>query len=68
MEDLQKNKELIRKDARKNFNYAFGKNLEIAHFGAESARNDVAKLLEDFAKENNIRLNKKQPFISRKRS
>ena len=60
MEDLQKNKELIRKDARKNFNYAFGKNLEIAHFGAESARNDVAKLLENFAKENNIRLNKKQ--------
>ena len=60
MEDLKRNKELIRLDARKNFNYAFGKNPEITQYGTESVREDVTKLLEKFAKENNIRITKKQ--------
>lgn len=60
MEDLKRNKELIRLDARKNFNYAFGKNPEITQYGTESVREDVAKLLAKFAQENNIRITKKQ--------
>ena len=63
MEDLRRNKDLIRKDARKNFNYAFGKNPEIAQYATESVRQDVAKLLENFALDNNIKLSKKQIIV-----
>lgn len=60
MEDLKKNKELIRIEARKNFNYAFGKNPEIVKYGVESIRPDATKLLKDFAIQNNIKLEDKQ--------
>lgn len=56
MNELKNLKNEIRKEARKNFNYTFGKNPEITKFGTESVRNALNKQLETLAKENNFKL------------
>lgn len=50
----------IREDARQNFNYTFAKNIDIVNFGTEQSRNEIVNILNTFAAENNIKINKKQ--------
>lgn len=56
MDELVELKNQIRNEARKNFNYTFGKNPEITRFGTESVRKALNKELDNFAKENNFKL------------
>lgn len=58
--ELGELKEKIRKDARKNFAYTFGKNRDIAIYGAERSRKMLSAVLDNFAKENNIEINPTQ--------
>lgn len=54
--ELLKMKEKIRKEARKNFNYTFAKDIDIAKYGAESARSQIVDILEQVEKDNNIKI------------
>ncbi|MDE6138930.1 MAG: hypothetical protein K2F57_05620 [Candidatus Gastranaerophilales bacterium] len=56
MKELNNIKTTIRKEAQKNFMYAFGKNPEITNFGTESIRSDLNNILGKLAKENNFKL------------
>lgn len=56
MNELRDMKNEIRKEARKNFSYTFGKNPEITKFGTESVRSALNKQLENLAKENGFKL------------
>ncbi len=55
MKELKALKHAIRKEARKNFDYSFGKNPDIAIYGTESSRVKVSELLDKFAKDNNLK-------------
>lgn len=56
IEELRSIKKDIQTEARKNFNYTFGKNPDITKYAAESVRENVYGLLDEFAKENNIKI------------
>ena len=57
MPELQKIKQQIKVEARKNFDYTFAKNIDIAKYGAESVREEVNLLLDNFAQNNHIKIN-----------
>lgn len=57
MKDLQNLKKYIHKEAMKNFDYTFGKNMDVIIYGAEKSRNQISDLLNQFAKDNNIKIN-----------
>ena len=56
MDELKVLKTQIRKEAIKNFNYTFGKNKDIANYGAERSRKMLNNVLTHFAQEHNIKL------------
>ena len=60
MEDLDKIRKQIKTEARKNFDYVFAKNPDIAKYGAESVRTELNALLDALAKVNNIKINNNQ--------
>ncbi len=45
----------VKNEARKNFDYTFAKNPDIAKYGVESVRSDVYEKLEKFAQDNNLK-------------
>ena len=49
-------KDNVRKEARKNFNYTFAKDIDVAKYGAESARSQIVDLLEKVEKDNNVKI------------
>lgn len=56
IEELNKIKTSIQKEARKNFDYTFGKNPDITRYAAESVREKISELLDELAKDNNIKI------------
>ena len=54
--DILKMKEKVKKEARKNFNYTFAKDIDIAKYGAESVRPQIVDLLAQVEKDNNIKI------------
>lgn len=56
LSDLNDAKNKIRIEARKNFDYAFGKNIDIVKYAAESSRSEIYDRLKTFATENHINL------------
>lgn len=52
--DIVNIKQKIRKEARKNFDYAFSKSPEITEYGTESSRKELNEILDKFLKTNNI--------------
>lgn len=54
--DILKMKKTVKKEARKNFNYTFAKDIDIAKYGAESARPQIVDLLAQVEKDNNIKI------------
>ena len=49
-------KDNVRKEARKNFNYTFAKDIDVAKYGAESSRSQIVDLLEKVEKDNNVKI------------
>jgi len=58
--ELKLLKKHIQQEARRNFDYAFAKNIDIAKFGTEKSRSQISDILKQFAKDNNITFNKRQ--------
>lgn len=58
--EIEEIRNKVKKEARKNFNYTFGKDIDIAKYGAESARKEIYKILENVAKQNNIKISQGQ--------
>lgn len=58
--DINKIKAIVKQEARKNFNYTFAKDIDIAQYGAEKSRDDIYKLLENVEQTYNIKLNNKE--------
>ena len=56
IEELKSIKQSIQKEARKNFNYTFGKNPDIVKYLTGSIAEELSVLLDEFAKENNIKI------------
>lgn len=54
--DILKMKDNVRKEARKNFNYTFAKDIDVAKYGAESSRSQIVDLLEKVEKDNNVKI------------
>lgn len=52
---IQAMAEKVKNEARKNFDYTFAKNPDIAKYGVESVRADIYKKLDQFAQENNLK-------------
>lgn len=63
IEELNKTREKVRKRARNNFDYTFGKNPEIVISGSEISRKMLTEELQKFAEENNIKIS---PSVSTK--
>lgn len=57
MKDLQNLKKYIHKEAMKDFDYTFGKDMDIVIFGAEKSRKEITELVNQLAKDNNIKIN-----------
>ncbi len=56
IKDLQLMKQTVEQEARRNFDYAFAKNIDIIKYGTESVRYEIYKILDDFANKNHIKL------------
>ncbi len=56
MEDLRKLRGRVHKLARKNFDYTFGKTPDITLYGTAYSRKMLTPKLQEFAKENNIKI------------
>lgn len=54
--DLNSIRQTIQKEARKNFDYTFGKNPDIVKYLTSSVAEEVFDMLNEFAKENNIKI------------
>lgn len=58
IKEFEKIKENIKKEARKNFNYIFAKDIDIVKYGATSVNTSLLKMLNDFSKDNKVKLSK----------
>lgn len=54
VQDIKNMKLKIQREARKNFDYTFGKTSEIVEYGAESSKEELKNILDKFLKSNNI--------------
>lgn len=54
--EIKQIKEKVQKEARKNFNYTFAKDIDITKYAVESSRNEIINLLEETSAKNNIKL------------
>lgn len=58
--EIEEIKNKVKKEARKNFNYTFGKNIDITKYATESARAEIYEILKNTASKNNIQISQGQ--------
>jgi hypothetical protein len=56
LKELAEIKKEIKLEARKNFDYIFDKNIDIAKYGAESIQDEVYQLLDDFQRTSHVKI------------
>lgn len=61
--NLEKTQKIIRKEARKNFDYSFGKSTNIAKGGIEVSHNEIMDLLYEYQKDTHLKLTKAQQLV-----